>query len=221
MGSDRQRLSADKTYRDGGTEAIGQYVGVALDDDESYPGIRHSDRLGSSSARDGNKLRRGSHTVKDRAQDLARGAARENLEQTLARVDRYAWLLDSRFRIPGTGIRIGIDGLVGLVPVLGDLVGMILSMVILYEAVRCRAGKGVLLRMGGNILLEFVIGVVPLLGDAFDIYWRANLRNARLLRNHVRKRLQPAPPRHHRRKVWLLVVLVGVLLLLLYRQAGG
>jgi hypothetical protein len=155
--------------------------------------------------------------VNDLPRDVGQKSEPEILAETLARVDRYAWLLDSRFRIPGTGIRIGVDGLVGLVPLLGDLVGMILSLAILYEAVRCGAGTGLLLRMAGNILLESVLGVVPLLGDAFDIYWRANLRNARLLRKHVEKRLQPTPARRHRRMVWLLVVLVGVLLLLLYR----
>lgn len=145
---------------------------------------------------------------------------RETLEQTLARIDHYAWWLDSRFRIPGTQIRIGIDGLIGLVPVLGDLIGVILAGAIIYEALRCGASKGVILRMLGNILLDFILGVVPLAGDAFDVYWRANIRNARLLRRFVEQRLKPTRPR--RRWIgWLLLLLAGALLVLLYSRAGG
>lgn len=132
-------------------------------------------------------------------------AERERYEQSLRRLDTFARRLDSQFRIPGTNIRFGLDPILGLVPGLGDLIGLVLSLYMVIEAIRLGAGAGLVTRMLGNLLLEFVIGLVPVLGDAFDLMWKANDRNARLLRNHITRKLEPGK----RRRSWLSYLLVG------------
>jgi hypothetical protein len=97
-----------------------------------------------------------------------------------ARLKRVAWLLDSAIPLPG-GYRIGLDGLIGLVPGLGDVVAALLSSYIVVEAARLRVPASVLLRMGLNVALELIIGAVPVAGDLFDFAFKANERNVRLL----------------------------------------
>jgi hypothetical protein len=117
-----------------------------------------------------------------------RDAGRElSPEDRLARLDRLAWLLDDWVRIPLTPWRIGIDGLLGLIPGLGDIVAGALSAWILIEAWRLRAPGPLLARMISYVLLDVVIGAVPIGGDVFDIAWKANRRNVRLLARHLRE----------------------------------
>jgi hypothetical protein len=97
------------------------------------------------------------------------------------RLRRLAWLLDSSIRIPGTPWSVGIDALIGLVPVLGDAAGVILSSHIVYQAARMGTSKGVLARMALNIAVEGLVGAVPIIGDLFDAGFKANQRNIRLL----------------------------------------
>jgi hypothetical protein len=97
------------------------------------------------------------------------------------RLHRLAWLLDSSIPIPGTRITIGIDALIGLFPILGDVIGVMLSSYILAEAARLGAPKAVLLRMAFNVGIEGLAGAVPFAGDVFDAAWKANQRNVRLL----------------------------------------
>jgi Domain of unknown function (DUF4112) len=97
-----------------------------------------------------------------------------------ARLKRLAWLLDSAIPLPG-GYRIGLDGLIGLVPGLGDVVATLLSSYIVVEAARLHVPASVLLRMGLNVALELIIGAVPVAGDLFDFAFKANERNVRLL----------------------------------------
>jgi hypothetical protein len=99
----------------------------------------------------------------------------------LHRVRRLSHLLDDWLRIPGTRYRIGLDGLIGLIPGLGDVVGTLLSAYILVEAIQLGAPKTLLLRMVGNIALETLVGAIPILGDLFDMAWKANRKNADLL----------------------------------------
>ena len=84
-------------------------------------------------------------------------------------------------RIPGTRYRVGLDGLVGLIPGVGDAAGALLSTYILYEAMRLGAPRRVLLRMAANIALESVVGALPVVGDLFDVAWQANTKNVALL----------------------------------------
>jgi hypothetical protein len=97
------------------------------------------------------------------------------------KLERLAWLLDSSIPIPGTRFSIGLDALIGLVPFLGDLVGVLLSSYIVGEAARLGASRSVLARMVFNVAVEGLTGLVPLAGDVFDAAWKANQRNVRLL----------------------------------------
>jgi uncharacterized protein DUF4112 len=97
-------------------------------------------------------------------------------EQRLARLDALATLLDVAFVMPGTNIRYGIDGLIGLIPVVGDLITTAISLWIVREARSLGAPWHVTARMLGNVALDGVVGMVPIAGDAFDVMFRANIR---------------------------------------------
>jgi uncharacterized protein DUF4112 len=98
---------------------------------------------------------------------------------------RWAELLDSAFRFPGTRARFGLDPIVGLVPGIGDLVSPIFAILILFHAVRLRVPRVVLLRMILNALIDFGIGTIPVVGDAFDFAWKSNAWNMTLLETHA------------------------------------
>jgi hypothetical protein len=106
-------------------------------------------------------------------------------EQRLARLDAVARLLDVAFVVPGTNIRYGIDGIIRLVPVVGDLIASAFSLWLVREARAIGAPWHVTARMLANVALEGAVGMVPVAGDAFDVMFRANMRNMRLLRQWV------------------------------------
>jgi len=101
------------------------------------------------------------------------------------KLDRLSTLLDSRFRIPGTPIRFGWDSILGLVPGAGDLASLGPSAYLIYQGYRLGARKRTILRMSANTGLDFVIGAVPVLGDIFDLVFKANNRNFALLRKEL------------------------------------
>ncbi len=103
-------------------------------------------------------------------------------EQRLARLDAVAKLLDIAFILPGTNIRYGIDGIIGLIPVVGDIIATALSLWLVREARALGAPWHVTARMLGNVAIQGVVGTVPVAGDAFDVLFRANIRNVRMLR---------------------------------------
>src|SRR5262249_6136935 len=105
---------------------------------------------------------------------------------------RLATLLDTALVIPGTGVRFGLDALIGLFPVVGDIITTALSLFIVHEAYQLGAPGHVIARMLGNVALDGVFGAVPLVGDAFDVLWRANRRNVRLLREWLDQRRREA-----------------------------
>lgn len=107
-----------------------------------------------------------------------------------SRVHRLAWLMDKSIRLPG-GFRIGIDGLVGLVPVIGDLAASGASFYIVAQAAHAGVPAGVLARMVLNVALDAVIGAIPVLGDVFDVAFKANMRNVRLMDAYLDR---SAPP---------------------------
>ena len=121
-----------------------------------------------------------------------------------------AWLLDSSIPIPGTRFTIGVEALVGLIPFLGDLIGVLASSYILAEANRMGVKRAVLARMAFNVAVEGVVGIVPLLGDAFDAAWKANVRNVRLLEAWAER-----PRQVERGSSWFFVLLSVALLLFL------
>lgn len=114
-------------------------------------------------------------------------AASASHAERMVRLERLARFMDAAVVIPGTKIALGADAVVGLVPGVGDLVAKIASAYILYEAHQMGIPKHKLLRMGGNVLLDLTFGSVPIAGDVFDVFWRANLRNMKILRDHVDK----------------------------------
>jgi len=103
-------------------------------------------------------------------------------EQRLARLDAIAKLLDIAFILPGTNIRYGIDGIIGLIPVVGDIIATALSLWLVREARALGAPWHITARMLGNVAIQGVVGAVPVAGDAFDVLFRANMRNVRMLR---------------------------------------
>lgn len=109
------------------------------------------------------------------------GAVSSAHAATRQRLHRLARLLDSSIGLPGTRFRIGLDGLIGLIPGVGDAIGALLSSYILAEAARLNVPKTVILQMGLNVLVDTLLGIIPILGDFFDMAWKANLRNVRLL----------------------------------------
>lgn len=142
---------------------------------------------------------------------------KNRLQTTRERLDKLSWWLDQSFRVPGTRFRFGLDALIGLVPFAGDAVGLGLSLWVMREAHQCGAPRPLLLRMGGNALMDALAGFVPVVGDVFDFFFKANRRNAELLREHLDLQLQP-PPRSAR---WIRLVaglLAAAGLYLLFRM---
>ena len=108
-------------------------------------------------------------------------------EQRIARLEALAKLLDVAFVLPGTNIRYGIDGLIGLIPIVGDIITTAISLWLVREARALGAPWYLTARMLGNVAVDGVVGMVPLAGDAFDVMFRANMRNVRLLRRWLDK----------------------------------
>ena len=106
-------------------------------------------------------------------------------DETLARLDALSQLLDSAFVIPGTNIRFGLDGIIGLVPGIGDLVSTALSSYLIFEARRLGLPRWKIARMIANVAFDGAVGIVPVIGDAFDVMFKANRRNMRIIREHV------------------------------------
>ena len=125
-------------------------------------------------------------------------------------LDFVAHVLDDWFHIPGTSIRFGIDGLIGLVPGLGDILAGMASCIIILGAWVRGVPYITLTRMVVNIGLDVIIGAIPLLGDAFDIAWKANRRNYALL---VRRLEQP---RRQTWRDWVFLLLMAAALLAIF-----
>jgi Domain of unknown function (DUF4112) len=106
---------------------------------------------------------------------------------SLERLDKLSRLLDIAFSVPGTNIRFGIEAILRLVPGIGDAAASALSCWVLYEAYRFGVPRPLLARMIVNVVVEGAAGAVPVAGDLFDIGWRANRRNVRLLREHLER----------------------------------
>jgi uncharacterized protein DUF4112 len=102
----------------------------------------------------------------------------------LDRLDMLATVFDTAFILPGTNARFGVESLFRLVPGVGDAIASVLSCYLLYEASRLGMPRLLLARMAANVALEGLVGAVPVAGDAFDVFFRANRRNVALMRRH-------------------------------------
>ncbi len=106
-------------------------------------------------------------------------------EEKLLRLKTLSHKLDEAITIPGTERKIGIDPIIGLIPGAGDLVGGMLSLYIMHAGISMGASRKDIIRMFGNIALEFIIGCIPIVGDLFDATWKSNQRNVKLIENSV------------------------------------
>ena len=128
---------------------------------------------------------------------------------------RLAWLLDNSIPLPGLKYRVGIDAILGLIPGLGDVIGVVLSSYIVREAARVGAPPSVLARMAFNVAVEGIVGLVPFVGDLFDAAWKANQRNVALLEAHLNE------PQRARRSSRLFVVGLIVALIAFLALTGA
>jgi hypothetical protein len=142
-----------------------------------------------------------------------RRVERQAVEETdRLRIARFlADLLDQRFTIPGTSIRIGLDPIIGVIPGIGDLLANLTGSLILMIAAQLGVSKIVIARMGINVAINTLLGAVPIFGDVISIWYRSNVKNVELLERHVGRQSKRADS-----KDWLFVIalIVGLLLLL-------
>jgi hypothetical protein len=136
---------------------------------------------------------------------------------TIAKLERLRYLSnlwDNALRIPGTNLRVGLESLIGILPFGGDVIGLLLSCYILFHAIQFKLPKTILLRMVSNIVIDAVVGLVPILGDLFDTTWKANTRNVNLLENHLQ---QPSLSHSANRRfivlLWLGVISIAIILI--------
>ncbi len=151
--------------------------------------------------------------------ELALGPSRAVLRPTSVQIERelevISQLMDNQFQIPVIGWRFGLNAVIDLIPEFGDIATTIVALYILVSAVRYRVPKITLLRMGMNIAIYFVGGLVPFAGDLFDAWWKPNIRNINLLRRRATVSAEEA--RRGRTSDWLFVgLIVGGLLALLF-----
>ncbi|WP_394192170.1 DUF4112 domain-containing protein [Pseudoalteromonas atlantica] len=106
-------------------------------------------------------------------------------QATLKRLERFSRFTDSSIGIPFTKFKFGIEALIGILPGVGDLAGLVLSTYVLFEAQRLGVGWGVKLRIIINMLVDFTVGLIPFFGDIFDAYFKANTRNTQLLKRYL------------------------------------
>ena len=104
-----------------------------------------------------------------------------------ARVEAMEFLLERSFRIPGVNVPVGLDALIGLVPVIGDLITAAMGAYIVWEARNLGLSKWQLTRMGANVAFDTLLGFVPLVGDAADLLFRSNTRNLKIIKRHLDK----------------------------------
>jgi len=114
--------------------------------------------------------------------------------EILRRLEKFSRFTDSSIGLPFTKFSIGVEAMIGLIPVIGDMAGLIMSGYVLVEAQRAGATREVKLRMLRNMGIDFVGGLMPVFGDAFDAVFKANTRNTRLLREYLEEQLAVAPP---------------------------
>ena len=120
--------------------------------------------------------------------DAAPVARGDEAARVLQRIRAISWWMDRSVRIPGVGYRVGLDGLIGLIPGVGDLATTAVSVYVIHLARRHGISNRELLQMLGNVALDLGIGAVPLVGDLFDFMWKSNTKNLQILERHLQER---------------------------------
>ncbi len=110
---------------------------------------------------------------------------KEIKEERLLRLKILGERLDESIKIPGTDYKMGLDSIIGAVPVIGDLIGGVLSTYILYSGIKLGAPPKIVAQMATNIAIDFAIGSIPIIGDIFDIIWKANVKNIELIEQNT------------------------------------
>jgi hypothetical protein len=138
------------------------------------------------------------------------------MPRELQRLKSLSRVLDTAIAIPGTNYRFGLDAIVGLVPGIGDAIGAVFALYIVFQAARMGVPKATLARMIGNVGVDTLVGEIPLLGDLFDVGFKSNIKNLALIEQHVDR---PAAARAQSGRlllglgIGLLVLLVGIVAL--------
>jgi Domain of unknown function (DUF4112) len=150
--------------------------------------------------------------------EISRGRQNPVVKPTTIQIERelevFSQLMDNRFRLPVLDWRFGLNAIIDLVPGFGDIATSIIALYLLVSAVRYRIPKITLLRMALNIGIYFVVGLVPIIGDIFAIWWKPNIRNLNLLR--ARATVSADQAREGKTSDWVFVaIIIGVLLTLL------
>ena len=106
---------------------------------------------------------------------------KEIKEERIIRLKRLSERLDETFTIPGTDYKIGIESIIGAIPIVGDLIGGVISTYIMYSGIKMGASPRVITQMAVNITIYFAVGSIPIVGDLFDFVWKANKKNVKLI----------------------------------------
>ncbi len=138
----------------------------------------------------------------------------ERNEEKLLRLKLLSERLDELTKIPGTNQKIGIDAIIGVIPILGDFIGVVFSTYIMYSGIKMGVSSKVVTKMAANIAIEFIIGWIPIIGDVFDVLWKANKRNVELIEDATAEK-QVNEKLNYLIVASLIILILGTILIIL------
>jgi hypothetical protein len=150
-----------------------------------------------------------------------RSLIRPSQAEPASDLDALARWMDSAFTVPGTRFRFGLDALMGLLPGVGDVAAAAASLYILSRAQGLGATRATTVRMAFNLLLDLAIGAIPIVGDVFDAYWKANLKNVELLRRHAHASGNEVRRLRNSDRAFVIIVVAVVCVAIVASIAGG
>jgi len=142
-------------------------------------------------------------------------ADQQHLDRKVAKLNRMATLLDSQFQVPFTQFRIGLDGIIGIVPFYGDVASFLLSLWIIITIARMGVPAPILVRICFNSFMDFIIGMIPFLGDFADFFFKSNLKNVKLAQKYFEK------PKKVSAQSWLLIAALSILIIVIFVSVVG
>ncbi len=155
------------------------------------------------------------HLINEKNMNLSQAEREEKLKN----IRKLAKLLDSQFTLPGTNFKFGIDPILDLIPVIGSFSGFIVGFVLIWMARKNGAQGKVLLKMIGNIFIDFLVGLIPVLGNISDFVIKANVKNVRLLEEHF------IEDKHQGSGIWIIISFIisvtAIILGLIYAVGKG